>query len=104
SPSLRGSVVPSAPLSSIQPLSTAGLLAIARKLFGVLPNAAWIPSSSSFASPVAVVGSIGGKRGMAAPFVGDATDRRRLEWSCLDATSHRRACSCPRRPLFCLFG
>src|SRR5262249_35806095 len=60
----------------------AGLLAIARKLFGVSPNAAWIRSSSSFASPVAVAGSIGVKRGITAPFVGDATRRRRLEWSC----------------------
>jgi hypothetical protein len=39
-------------------------------MFGVMPKAAWIRSSSSFASPVAVAGSSGVKRGIAAPFVG----------------------------------
>src|SRR6266705_2130048 len=37
-------------------------------MFGVMPSAAWTPSSSSFAWPVAVVGSMGVKRGIAAPF------------------------------------
>src|SRR5262245_44138040 len=79
-------------------------MAIARKLFGVFPNAAWIPSSSSFASPLAVAGSIGVKRGIAAPFVLDAKARRRVEWSWLDATSRRGVYSCPKKPSFCLFG
>src|SRR5712691_4388758 len=37
-------------------------------MFGVMPSAAWMPSSSSFAWPVAVVGSMGVKRGISVPF------------------------------------